>query len=180
MRLFIFTLFLTFVWHNLSQGAPLLTPKINDPLPPLDSQVQEFEDLERESVKIHQVQLGYLLGNIYDTNESLQQVFLGYAQKIELDFERYFYFGAHTDFTKFLGINIKTEIKSFDLFYSSFLGNIEVGLIHFINPKDGISNLININHTKLSVGYTLWETLSLHAFFGVYGFGLNSYLYSTF
>lgn len=176
MRLLIITLFLTFVWYNQSQGAPNNLPKMETPKINLEKTSEITDEIEPVKSSLHQAQLGYLVGNIYSSEEQVSKVFLGYGRKVELDFEQYFLLGAFSDISHILGLYGRTPLQNFDYFKNTFYSDIEIGLIHFIDANDGISNLVNINHTKISIGYTFYNLLSLQGFAGSYGAGVEAHL----
>lgn len=170
MRLLQFSLFLTFVWYSLGNSAPLIEPIPSKPAPHLYLNETKDEDMDIVTPSSRQLQLGYLAGNIFSTSESAANWFLGYAQKREIEFEKYYLVGVLFDFNKNLGISIRSDLKSLNLVYFYPLENLEIGLIHFINSNEGVSNIVNINHTKLSVGYNFFKLITLNTFYGFYGF----------
>lgn len=176
MRLFIFTLFLTFVWYCVSQGAPLNEPRVSHPLLDLQKNSEYTEEIETVPQTSQQIQLGYLYGKIFSTDDSINNVYLGYGKKIELDFEKYLLVGAMYDFSKTLGIFVKSELGHLNLIDIFLLEHLEIGLQHFINSKDGISNLVNINHTKFYLGYTFYNLITLSAAYGFYGLSIEGHL----
>lgn len=167
---------MTFVWYNQSQGAPNNLPKMETPQINLEKTSEITEEIEPVRTSFNQIQLGYLIGNIYSSEEQKSRAFLGYGKKIELDFESYILAGAFSDLSSILGLYARTPLQNFEYFRNTFYNDIEIGLIHFINTSDGISNLVNINHTKISIGYTLYNLFCIQAFFGTYGAGAEAHL----
>lgn len=176
MRLFIITFFLTFVGYNQSQGAPRNLPKLETLKVELEEKPSEAEDIEKIYLAKNQFQLGYLYGSIYSSEEMINRTILGYARKIEIEFEKYLLVGTVWDISKVFGFYARSPLDNLDLFQNTFYSHIEIGLYHFIDGNDGISNLVNINHTKLSIGYTFFELLNLQFLYGSYGIGAEAHV----
>ncbi len=175
MRLLQFSLFLTFVWYSPGSSAPLIEPIPSKPVTHFHLNETKGEDIEIVTPSSRQLHLGYLAGNIFSTSDTAANWFLGYAQKRELEFEKYYLIGVLFDFNKNLGISIRSDLKSLNLVYFYPLENIEIGLAHFINSNEGVSNLVNINHTKISVGYSFFKLITLNTFYGFYGFSSEAH-----
>ena len=176
MRLLIFTLFLTFVGYNQSQGAPSNLPKLDSTKVDLQKTDSESEDFEKVYFAQNQAQLGYLYGSIYSSENAVNRPILGYGRKIELAFEKHLLLGAVSDLSNIVGFYVRSPLQNLDYFENSFYDSLEIGLFHFIDGNDGISNLVNINHTKISFGYTFFELFNIQLLYGFYGLGAEAHL----
>lgn len=176
MRLLIITFFLTFVGYNQSQGAPSNIPKIESTKVEIEKATSESEDFEKVYFAKNQVQLGYLYGAIYSSETMVNRPILGYGRKIELAFEKHLLLGAISDLSTIFGFYARSPLQNFTYFENSFYSSLEIGVYHFIDGNDGISNLVNINHTKIALGYTFFELLNIQLLYGFYGVGAEAHL----
>lgn len=166
---------MTFVGYNQSQGAPSNLPKWDTTKVELEKTPPESEDFEKVSFAKNQAQLGYLYGAIYSSEDMVNRPVLGYGRKIELDFEKHLLLGAICDLSTIFGFYVRSPLQNFEYFQNSFYSSLEVGIFHFINGNDGISNLVNINHTKIALGYTFFELLNIQLLYGFYGLGAEAH-----
>ncbi|MCB0368418.1 MAG: hypothetical protein KDD45_03015 [Bdellovibrionales bacterium] len=170
MRLLILSLFLTFVGYNFSHGAPQSSPEVSNPLKNINKDDSHSEDIDLVKPTFHQIQAGYLMGHVFESSQLTNRGFLGYSKKVELGFEQYLLWGAICDFSRILGLSVRTRLLDLNLFSTNpILKSIEVGIVHFIDAGEGVSNLVNINNTKASIGYTFFDLLSLNIFAGTQG-----------
>ncbi len=169
MRSFIIFIFLTFVVLNGVNAAPQSAPTTISPIEDKSVLKHENDDFfPPTSPQNFRLQFGGLSGAFNDNHETDWHYLIGIARRSEFEFERTFVWGAS------LASNESIELKLQSDFSSLFLmdpvwNDYGIGFSQFIWGRDGVSNLVNINQSKINFYIDFATYFQAQAYYGLKG-----------
>lgn|GEM_PF-3129204 len=169
MRLFIIFIFLTFVVLKSTNAAPQSTPTPSSPIDDKSVLKQDGDDFFPPSSKRNfRFQFGGLSGAFNDNKESDWHYIFGITRRNEFSFERSFMWGASIASNE--SVELKLQMDFASLFTIDPIWNdYGIGFSQFIWGRDGISNLVNINQSKINLYADLGTYFQLQAYYGLKG-----------
>lgn len=160
---------MTFVVLKCANAAPQSTPTPTSPIDDKTALRQDQDDFMPTSAKLNfRFQFGGLSGAFNDNKESDWHYLFGVARKTEFSFERFFMWGGS------IASNESVELKLQMDFTSLFMidpmwNNYGIGFSQFIWGRDGLSNLVNVNQSKINIYADLGSYFQIQAYYGLKG-----------
>lgn len=169
MRLFIIFIFLTFVVPNGTNAAPQSASTPKSPIEDKSVLRQDNDDFFPPSNKRNfRVQFGGLSGAFNDNKESDWHYIVGVARRTEFSFERSFMWGASLASNESVELKLQTDLASAFIMDPEW-SDYGFGFSQFIWGRDGMSNLVNINQSKVNIYADLGTYFQLQAYYGLKG-----------
>lgn len=160
---------MTFVVLQKGNAAPQSTPVKNSPVQDKSSMNQDPEDFYPvASKKTLMIQFGGIAGAFGDNDGTSWHYQIGAFKKYEFAFEKTLIWGATLISNQTAELHIQsdfTSLFSFDPFWS----NYGMGASQFMWGQDGISNLVNINQSKVTLYADLGDYFQAQAYIGLKG-----------
>lgn len=169
MRLFIIFIFLTFVVLENSNAAPQSTPTKSNPINNKNLVTQDTDDyFPPDQKKTFKLQFGGIAGEFNGNDPKNWHYLIAVTKKSEFEFERFFMWGISLISNQ--SAEAKVQVDGTSLFQMApEWSHVGIGLSQFIWGQDGISNLININQTKITTYADLGPYFQIQAYYGLRG-----------
>jgi hypothetical protein len=180
MRSFIIFIFLTFVVLNVSNAAPQSAPTTVSPIEDksvLKHQIDDFFPLA--SPRGFRMQFGGLSGAFNDNPPSDWHLLFGMARRTEFKFERAFIWGASLASNESLELKLQSDFSSLFLM-DPMWNDYGIGVSQFLWGRDGVSNLVNINQSKINIYADFATYFQVQAYYGLKGLAYSISLQSWF
>lgn len=169
MRLFIIFIFLTFVVLTGANAAPQSAPTPPSPIDDKSMLRQDDDDFfPTTKARDFRVQIGGLSGAFNDNKESDWHLLIGIARRTEFSFERFFIWGASLASNESVELKLQADFNDL-LGIDSMWSSYGLGFSQFIWGRDGISNLVNINQSKINLYVDLGAYFQVQAYYGLKG-----------
>ncbi|MBL7545186.1 MAG: hypothetical protein JNL11_15315 [Bdellovibrionaceae bacterium] len=169
MRLFIISIFLTFVVLQNINAAPQSTPIKSSPIENKKILNEDSEDFfpphTEQDVKL---EFGGIGGAFGDSDAKDWHYRIGIFKKNEFLFERYLVWGVALMSNQSAELRLQSDLTSLfrlDPIWQSF----GIGFSQFVWGQDGLSNLVNINQSKFTGYVDLGPHAQLQMYYGLKG-----------
>lgn len=169
MRLFIIFIFLTFVVLKSTDAAPQSSPTPTSPIEDKSVLNQNTDDFYMPSTDLpYKVQGGIIGGAFNDNSESEWHFLINASRKSEFAFERTFTWGASLVSNESVELKLQTDLTSLFLLDSSW-NSYGIGFSQFLWGRDGVSNLVNINQSKITAYADFGSYVQIQVYYGLKG-----------